>query len=972
MEPSKRLLGSGAQTSRVQILVVAVLLVALLLATPVAATQYDLQKYNDLNAAHEDFDGTYYITHPKPVFYLPDLTQGSVNQIGFGPILGGGGNYYIVINSTIHKEEFEEISWWGWNNWVQLFLWDVDKVYIDVIQINPPSYVPSGGWQVTRNTLRRTGTTWEYYVNGVYQGDAGTVVTSAYYFQLFIGVTDTYIIDNIIVGDSEPNIIGGLPLNWYIKRDMITPSLKGVINNTGNAMSTNTFHANWMVDSSGSYTISIENVGTGFVANTTSWTAAADWSRGWAGNNTYTIQDVFIGTSAPYGYYALRLKEGGSTLDSSYFWYLASGATIAWDKDIYGIGDVATITTDVSSGYWDTSTYAYTGKIIDLYGVTQDTWTINSQTMDHTVDLTSYPVGDYYAVIVASSGGTDYYMAFDIATINDKVNILGHTVNAYTGGVVPLASVSFIRGGTFHNSVSSAAGSFSETGLLWGLEIGVNATKTDFNFTPFKFTPPAAGTYTLNLSLLPDYIPNSTAIAGVVYEDWSHNAIPGATVWISNSTWTGTSTTATSMGFYMFDGLAAGESYLINATAAGYAQSVDYSRSPIVGLHIVQNIEMTSSYILTVYIRDATTNSLIMDTVFVESSDGQIKNTTMGSTTFTLGFGAYTITGSSSGYTGSSTAVLMTGNRDITLYLTKTTAQPTKQIYIAPHEVRFVVHDIYGAAIPDVAVTAVGWASSMPDPAGWLLELFGINTATTPTNSTMAGTTGTDGSIVFIMFPAYKYNITFTKAGYNIPIQYIWPKEDQYLITAMPIAQPSTTELNWSLWQVPVGANQVKVGLDYNDTGAATTSLEFYVRDTNKATVYHEQFFSLGWAQPNYTITIGPNQYWYWGFNATNTNFAENITADQYLATETRRVNLPIPDFFQNLMSVAFIVIVMGLSGTENRRQVMVFDSFFGIFLTGIGVFPAMNNVIGWPLLFMALGFSVLYYMRTGERKEGT
>ena len=962
MEPSKRLLGSGAQTSRVQILVAAALLIALLVVGSAGAFQDDFNSYTttDLYLQSGYFDST--------GSQIGDmLFYDGVDRLSFGE--SNGPTNYWTVNTSVDTGPLYYAAWTlNGNSFIQIDFYDENHVLITDVLLWY-TYCP----QPCRVEIKRIGQTWKAYCNGYFHGNYITTATDTHFIRLY-GSSGS--LDNLVLTDvgNEPYIIGGPPAGWYVRKDMLSALTKGLYNETGDLMSS-FFHSDFGVSTPGTYTINLRHY-SGALWNTTSWTASyVNATGGLQGNISYNIDDILIDAGAPYGMYEMELVgPSGGILDTTWFYYIATGADIQWDRETYSAGDDAVLSTTVSAGYWDTSTYSYEGRIYDLYGTLKDSWTISSITDTETVSLLGYDTGDYVAAIVATtiSGGTEYWMDYDTATITDKVNILGHTVNAYSGGVVPLASVSFIQGGTFHNSVSAADGSFSETGLLWGSEIGVNATKTGFNFTPFKFTPPAAGTYTLNLSLLPDYIPNSTAIAGVVYDDWSHNAIPGATVWISNSTWTGTSTTATSMGFYMFDGLAAGESYLINATAAGYAQSADYSRSPIAGLHIVQDIEMTSSYILTVYIRDATTNSLIMDTVFVESSDGQIKNTTTGSTTFTLGFGAYTITGSSSGYTGSSTAVLMTGNRDITLYLTKTTAQPTKQIYIAPHEVRFVVHDIYGAAIPDVAVTAVGWASSMPDPAGWLLELFGINTATTPTNSTMAGTTGTDGSIVFIMFPAYKYNITFTKAGYNIPIQYIWPKEDQYLITAMPIAQPSTTELNWTLWQVPVGANQVKVGLDFNDTGAATTSLEFYVRDTNKATVYHEQFFSLGWAQPNYTITIGPNQYWYWGFNAMNTNFAENITADQYLATETRRVNLPIPDFFQNLMSVAFIVIVMGLSGTENRRQVMVFDSFFGIFLTGIGVFPAMNNIIGWPLLFMALGFSVLYYMRTGERKEGT
>ena len=163
----------------------------------------------------------------------------------------------------------------------------------------------------------------------------------------------------------------------------------------------------------------------------------------------------------------------------------------------------------------------------------------------------------------------------------------------------------------------------------------------------------------------------------------------------------------------------------------------------------------------------------------------------------------------------------------------------------------------------------------------------------------------------------------------------------------------------------------VTVGLDYNDTSGHTTGIDFYVRDKNKVTTYLEHIGGpIGFARPNVTITLSPNQVWYWGFNATCTDFEKNVTADLVLRTETRIVNLPIPDFFQNFMSVGLIILIAGLASPENRRQIMLFVAFFGVCLTGIGVFPAMNNIIGWALLMMALVLAAAYYMKKGEILE--
>jgi hypothetical protein len=506
--------------------------------------------------------------------------------------------------------------------------------------------------------------------------------------------------------------------------------------------------------------------------------------------------------------------------------------------------------------------------------------------MDHTVDLTSYPVGDYYAVIIATSGGTNFYMAFDIASITDKVNIIGHTVNAYTGGVVPLADVSFIQGGTFHNSVSAADGSFSETGLLWGNEIGVNASKTDFNFTAFKFIPPAAGTYTLNLSFLPDYIPNSTAIAGIVYDDWSHNAVPGATVWLSSSILPGASTTATGMGFYMFDGLVPGVSYTLNATATGYAQSVDYSRSPIAGLHIVQNIEMTPTYILTVYCRDSSSNSLIMQNVFLESSDGQTKNTSTGVALFGLGFGVYTITGSSSGYTGSSQAILMTGDRTMTLYFTKSTTPPQAITYYTQKQVRFKIVDAFGTPLSGANVTANYISTTLPstDPT-WLISAFGISStvAGEMTNSglAMAGLTAADGGLVFTMFPSLTYGLTITDTTRGINHHTtIMPQDSDYIIyTALPSQMAQNSSYmpgqmgNTSLFITEPTASTVQFHMRYYDPSGLTTNLKYNVTCwTNMTPMYYVDLGNPGTAvvtNDAYTVPNIKGQEWRFWLNAT-------------------------------------------------------------------------------------------------------
>ncbi len=612
-----------------------------------------------------------------------------------------------------------------------------------------------------RIELKKIGNTWKTYNNGFFMGNMLTTVEDAYYVLVYPYSSP---VDNLVTGDSgtNPYVIGTVPAGWYVRKDMLSPLTKGLYNDTGSLIST-FYHADWGVPSMdlGTYTITTKHLISGATINSTTWTAGLNnWSvGGLAGNVSYNIDDILVNSAAPYGIYEIRLTSPTIGLvDTDYLYYIATGADIEWDRETYSAGDDAVITTTVSAAYWDTANYDYEGRIYDLYGTLKDSWAITSDVDTETVSLVGYDTGDYVATIVAThTSGTEYWMDYDIATISAKATITGCCINAYTGSVVKAASVNMLQGGSWFNTSTDGTGIYNVTDLDYGLEIGINATKSGFNFTAFDFTPPAAATYHFNLSFIPNYVANHTALMGVVYEDWSHNIIPGATVYISNNTWTGTSTTASSSGFYKFDSLCAGQTYRINSTASGYDDSIDYSRSPISGLALVQNCEMTPSYVLGVECEDE--SSAPISGAYVSSSDGQAMTTgSTGRAQFTLGFGAYTITGTADGYYGDSEAIVMTGARNITLsFSPKTAASSGAGIAYPPHNVKFTVMTFFGQPISEANITAKGYQTTV-GPWDWLKTLLGLPLDETPIhNQTMEGTTDTGGQIDFMMIESVKY-----------------------------------------------------------------------------------------------------------------------------------------------------------------------------------------------------------------------
>lgn len=100
--------------------------------------------------------------------------------------------------------------------------------------------------------------------------------------------------------------------------------------------------------------------------------------------------------------------------------------------------------------------------------------------------------------------------------------------------------------------------------------------------------------------------------------------------------------------------------------------------------------------------------------------------------------------------------------------------------YYAPHQVKIFVRNGLGSPLEGVNVTATYVESS--SPLDWLYSWLGMSTAVSPTNTTLSGTTGTDGAVIFIMMEMLKYHITVQKTGVIDTAVDIYPKDDTYTI----------------------------------------------------------------------------------------------------------------------------------------------------------------------------------------------
>jgi hypothetical protein len=91
-----------------------------------------------------------------------------------------------------------------------------------------------------------------------------------------------------------------------------------------------------------------------------------------------------------------------------------------------------------------------------------------------------------------------------------------------------------------------------------------------------------------------------------------------------------------------------------------------------------------------------------------------------------------------------------------------------------PHLVRISCMNYLGTPIQDMSVTAVVVEST--SPYSWLADIFGINTNQTEiVNTTLKGTTDSEGGIAFMMVENLKYKLDFSKPSFR-RITYIQKK----------------------------------------------------------------------------------------------------------------------------------------------------------------------------------------------------
>ena len=390
-------------------------------------------------------------------------------------------------------------------------------------------------------------------------------------------------IDNILIGESDPHVVGALPCNWTIIRDLINPAATGVYawnNATQTWVAQNSQYFYIDADTSSQQSATTEYFDImyqGAIVNTTTiYDQTSPRNQIQYNVSQFVNSNLPGGGVMPDGEYTAEFR--GYPQSADYFWLISQGASVSWDKTTYPQSSTATLTYAVSNSYWQPSTYTYSLVVVNTAGTTLQTYSLNSQTGTESLQFnpTTYPAGAYYAEVIATdNSGNKNIMNYAAAQVTSYSYISGYVMNAETGAVLSGATVNTTQGAATESETSSASGYTMNTGWLTGGSLSVTTNLTGYTTDVQSFSPMAAGNIPLNITLL-STTPSHTgvSIGGIVRDNQYGNPVTSATVNVYNTSTSESYNNVTNIaGYYLVNNLVGNRLYNVSSTKSGYSNS---------------------------------------------------------------------------------------------------------------------------------------------------------------------------------------------------------------------------------------------------------------------------------------------------------------------------------------------------------------------------------------------------------------
>jgi PKD repeat protein len=287
-----------------------------------------------------------------------------------------------------------------------------------------------------------------------------------------------------------------------------------------------------------------------------------------------------------------------------------------------------------------------------------------------------------------------------------------------------------------------------------------------------------------------------------------------------------------------------------------------------------------------------------------------------------------------------------------------------------PHLVRISCMNYLGTPISDMSVTAVVVEST--SPYSWLSDIFGINTNQTEiVNTTLKGSTDSDGSIAFMMVENLKYKLEFSKPSEGIAqTNYIYPKEGDYAYVFWSEAPPSVSQsVGIAFWNQTnlSNASYMDLGIHYTDSGTTTDWLAFTVYYENNTVMYTKNATNPNDWNVSAPVYMGHGVAYIWGVRANNTRYADQIVQAQVIrfGNSPQKVPYTLGDVWNQWIALGIIGLVALLSGRVSIKYISAIVVLLTLFFSYIGWLAYT-----WLLLSFIVFLGVMFYFRYAEQES--
>lgn len=402
-----------------------------------------------------------------------------------------------------------------------------------------------------------------YFRDGV-QWSSGTAL-NVYPSYLRIRTHSSNYLDNLQVGGTDHHMVGAIPSNWSIQRDILNPLANGAY-----AWNPNT--DTWVIKDSNNFYIEVvtssvddvyeENV---FIKN---------WQYGGVvkvipidSTKPYHILTINIneflndpnplGIDMPDGMYRVYFES--SPLIYEDFWVISNGAVVETAKDDYIIGESTIVSVTILESYYDTNTYDYYLRMTDEYGeqIGSDHQIISATHVDSLHFSESDGGGARFITAVAKnkSTGEERIIGYKVVTVLEYIGFYGVVYDGSSESPLEGATINITQSSPDLSVLGTSGydGNYTITGFIQGSPITITATATGYVPYEYTFNPFSYGLKNVDITLVPVVTAHSgLGINGVIRDTVYGRPIGLSAVTISNATY--------------------GESYSDNANSVGYYQ----------------------------------------------------------------------------------------------------------------------------------------------------------------------------------------------------------------------------------------------------------------------------------------------------------------------------------------------------------------------------------------------------------------